>query len=635
MYRPTQAKSSLSVTTVVAFLFAISIAFLLGMNFGNHPSPFFFSSSSSASLQTPTTSSDSKNKLAVDAHNKNKQNKFNCPPPQLILSDSKKKMKNEQVSGDDNDDDEIVSGAESKGIPSKAVIQKCVESKMKSAEEYVKFAEQSAKIRQEKGPLTIAAFSRLWVPPLHGTGGMQFHALHLYSQLAVKGHRVHVFVTGPSNENSLRNLMYNVDPETHTATTTHDESKASLFVHQVSSSDDGEYSVAYFENSLKKIAEVNASIIATGKSKKGFDVVHSESWAGVPNIYQMGLPAFVTWHGSMLDWFRNEINFIVHNFRMKGKMTGESTAQRMKDLGSSVAYESYMLLSVPDHIVISDSAASDLKKVNLVDPDAVHVIYNGVNTKSFKPADDRDATRKSFLTRVAKMDSNEIEKNYDSLFLIGCGGRLDGIKGHHQLSVAIKTVLAKKPNAVLLVAGKGHESHRYEDLKAQGLRVYLLGMLNQKDLALFYQTVDVFVDPFYQHHGLNTVMLEASLTGVPIVVTNLASSETTCPCNGGFGLTFPLGEPAVLAERLIWLEEHPVERREMGAAGRKRAQLLFSSSVMASRYEHLLYEAVEHPRPLVPITGKITCKHAYPKMCYRAPFDIPEGEGGKKKKKKE
>lgn len=511
---------------------------------------------------------------------------------------------------------------------------------MKVAQEYVAFAEQSEKIRKEKGPLNIAAFSRLWVPPLHGTGGMQFHALHLYSQLAVRGHNVHVFVTGPNHGAGGRELMYHVDSDTHVASITPDKTKASLFVYQVASTEDGEYSVLWFENCLKKIAEVNATLIGTARAKraKGFDVVHSESWAGVPNIYQMGLPSFVTWHGSMLDWFRNEINFIVHNFRMKGKMTGDNTASRMKDLGSSVAYESYMLLSVPDHIVISDSAASDLRRVNLIDADAVHVIYNGVNTRSFKPADDRDATRQSFLTRVAKMASSEASSAGD-LFLVGCGGRLDGIKGHHQLSVAMKTVLSKKKNVVLLVAGRGHESHRYEELKAQGLRVYLLGMLSQKDLAEFYQAVDVFVDPFYQHHGLNTVMLEASLTGVPIVVTDLASAQTTVPCNGGFGLTFPLGEPEILAERLLWLEEHPAERKEMGLAGRKRAQMLFSSSVMASRYEHLLYEAVENPRPLVPITGKVTCKHAYPRMCYRAPFDIPESEkkekdggGGKKKK---
>lgn len=621
MYRK---PSQISFTVIVLLVVVSCISVLIGMNLARHPSLTL----NAIKKENPDRQESSRNSLSVDS-----AKKFNCPSQQQqqqkSSSSSSALVKDEKNNNIEEDSSElVVSSASSNAIPSPASIAQCVNQVMKIAQEYVKFSEQSENIRKEKGPLNIAAFSRLWVPPLHGSGGMQFHALHLYSQLAVRGHNVHVFVTGPSHGG--RDLMYEVDQSTHVATITKERSKASLFVYQVASSDDGEYSVAWFENCLQRLSEINATVTHPKTGKKGFDVVHSESWAGVPNIYQMGLPAFVTWHGSMLDWFRNEVNFIVHNFRMKGKMTGDKTAQRMRDLGTSVAYESYMLLTVPDHIVISDSAASDLRKVNLIDADSVHVIYNGVNTKNFKPADDRDATRKNFLTRIAKIPESEITSD---LFIVGCGGRLDGIKGHHQLSVAMKTVLSvKNKNIILLVAGRGQEGHRYESLKSQGLRVHMLGMLPQADLAQFYQVLDTFVDPFYQHHGLNTVMLEASLTGVPIVVTDLASAQTTVPCNGGFGLTFPLGEPQILVERLLWLEEHRKEGIEMGKAGRKRAQMLFSSAVMASRYEHLMYEAVEKPRPLVPILGKVTCKHTYPRMCYRAPFDVPADEQHKKKK---
>lgn len=627
--------SQISITVIVILAVASCISFLLGMNFANHPSSYLSGKNSNnnqagsdeSSSSSLTPKEKSRNSLSVDS-----SKKFNCPQDKT-KKNSSHKNNNNNTSADDGEPDQQqdplpeISSSSSAIVPSPAVISQCVNQVMKIAQDYVKFAQQSEKIREANGPLNIAAFSRLWVPPLHGSGGMQFHALHLYSQLAVRGHNVHVFVSGPSHGG--RDLMYVVDQNSHVATITTEKSKASLFVYQVASSEDGEYSVAWFENCLTRLAEINATVVHKKTGKSGFDVVHSESWAGVPNIYQMGLPAFVTWHGSMLDWFRNEVNFIVHNFRMKGKMTGDKTAQRMKDLGTSVAYESYMLLTVSDHIVISDSAANDLRKINLIDYDAVHVIYNGVNTRNFKPAADRQVTRKNFLTRVAKIPDSEITSD---LFIVGCGGRLDGIKGHHQLSVAMKTVLTKKKNVILLVAGRGQEGHRYEALKSQGFRVYMLGMLPQADLAQFYQVLDTFVDPFYQHHGLNTVMLEASLTAVPIVVTDLASAQTTVPCNGGFGLTFPLGEPEILSARLLWLEEHRSEGIEMGKAARKRAQMLFSSSVMASRYEHLMYAAVEKPRPLVPILGKVTCKHTYPRMCYRAPFDVPADEHSKKKK---
>jgi glycosyltransferase involved in cell wall biosynthesis len=272
-----------------------------------------------------------------------------------------------------------------------------------------------------------------------------------------------------------------------------------------------------------------------------------------------------------------------------------------------------MLLAVPRHIVISDAAAADLAAINLVDPNRVTLIYNGVNARNFRP--DR-GVRAAFLREHAHIP--ETEQGAD-LFVVGCGGRLEAIKGHHQLAVAMKLVLARHRNVVLLVAGSGGEGHRYEELARQGLRVHMLGMLPQERLSDFYRSIDVFVDPFYQHHGLNTVMLEAALSGTPIVVTRLASAATTVPCDGGLGLTFTLGSPEELAERLEYLLDHPTERARMGAAARERALLLFTSATMAGRYERALYDAYLHPSPLLPIRGDVVCKRTYPAMCYRTP----------------
>ncbi|CUG91479.1 glycosyltransferase, putative [Bodo saltans] len=466
---------------------------------------------------------------------------------------------------------------------------------------YFRFAQQGKDLRATHGSLRIAAFSRLWVPPIHGTGGMQFHALHLYSQLAARGHYVHVFVSGPPH-GQLKKLFLRVNPDTLHTEDEPDHSKASLVVEQVASDKNAEYSETWYHNCLTVFKVVNQSI-------GGFHVAHSESWAGVPNIYQIGLQMLVTWHGSMLDWFRNEMNLIVHNFRMKGKMTGTGTANRMSALGSSVAFETYMLLAVPHHIVISDSAAKDLREMNLIDPEKVHLIYNGVNPQNFKPAEDREALRRTFLAE------HHVDPNH---FIVGCGGRLDGIKGHHQLSQAMRLLMAKYTNVTLLVAGSGSEATHYEAMLHENFKVVMLGMLPQTALAQFYQSLDVFVDPFYQHHGLNTVMLEATLSGVPIVATRLASAETTAPCEQ-FGRTFSLGHVQDLSNQVEYFLRHPAERLRVGRNVRDRATHLFSSSIMAGSYESLLYQAALHPKPLLPITGKVVCRHTYPAMCYREP----------------
>jgi glycosyltransferase involved in cell wall biosynthesis len=467
-------------------------------------------------------------------------------------------------------------------------------------EGYGEFAERGKKLRETHGPLRMLAFSRLWVPPLHGTGGMQYHALHLYSTLAAQGHTVHVLVTGGPDGRKV--LPFDVDPVTLELTAARDPGAARLTVHQVPSAKNGEYSELWFENLLTEARGLNATV-------GPFHVAHSESWAGVPNAYLLGLPMAVTWHGSMLDWFRNDMNLIVHNFRMKGKMPGDKTIKRMTDLGASVAYETYMLLTVPHHIVISDSAAEDLKSMNLVEPSRVHLIYNGVNPSNFRP--DQSA-RAGFLKKRGITDDPS------SLFVVGCGGRLEAIKGHHQLSQAMRLVLQRHSNVVLLVAGHGGESSRYEELKNQGLRVHLLGMMPQTELATFYQSLDCFVDPFYQHHGLNTVMIEATLSGVPLVATRLASAATTVPCEA-FGRTFGLGMVDELAAQVEFLYAHPDERRRIGANVRERSLKLFTSHTMAGSYEALLYDAFLNPMPMLPITGKVVCKHVYPAMCYREP----------------
>jgi glycosyltransferase involved in cell wall biosynthesis len=150
------------------------------------------------------------------------------------------------------------------------------------------------------------------------------------------------------------------------------------------------------------------------------------------------------------------------------------------------------------------------------------------------------------------------------------------------------------------------------------LSVVMLGMLPQQQLAQFYQSVDVFVDPFYQHHGLNTVMLEAALSATPIVATRLASAETTAPCPD-YGRTFALGDINELAEQVEFFLLNPEVRARVGHNVRERAKHLFSSSVMAGTYETLFYESYIRPKKLKSVTGKVVCRHAYPAMCYREP----------------
>eukprot|EP01060_Flectonema_neradi_P030597 TRINITY_DN4486_c1_g1_i1.p1 TRINITY_DN4486_c1_g1~~TRINITY_DN4486_c1_g1_i1.p1 ORF type:complete len:609 (+),score=108.07 TRINITY_DN4486_c1_g1_i1:245-1828(+) len=476
-----------------------------------------------------------------------------------------------------------------------AAVERLYNAEKKRFTAYHELAEAGERLRKEHGPLHIAGFTRLWPPPIHGKGGMQYHAQHLYSRLASLGHVVHVFTTGHPGAGTTH--YFSVDHSTLKVEKSSKE-EANLWVHQCPSKKNGAYSVMWYKTALDKFREVD--------SKIKFDVAHSESWAAVANAAQLGVPLVVTWHGSMLDWFRNEMNQIIQNYRLKGHMTSKTNADRMKSLGESVAYETFALQTVPHHIVISDSAASDLITADLIPSERVHLVYNGVNEVNFKPD---KSIRSSFLSKHGVNPKH---------FVLGCGGRLTSEKGHGQLAKAAQLLLQDHNDITLVVAGTGSESSKYEKLKKKGLSVVLVGMLSQGDLADFYNAIDVFIDPYWQHHGLNTVMIEAALSNTPLIVTRLPSSRTTVP-NPAFGQTFGLGMKQDLVRAVLYLKNNPKVRSAIGANGRERALKLFTSTVMAQKYEQVLYDAKLNPSDLPALDGEVACKETYPAMCYRMP----------------
>ncbi|KAH9598223.1 hypothetical protein LSM04_007821 [Trypanosoma melophagium] len=472
----------------------------------------------------------------------------------------------------------------------------CLEPTVKMYKEYAATAAAAEKTRSEQGTLRIAGFSRIWIPPLHSSGGMQYHAFHIYSQLAERGHYVHVFVSG-SARRGLKTLRYCTNPKTHITSLCNDKN-ARLVVEQIASTRNGEYSVEWLDNCNAAFHAIHA--------KKPFDVVHSESWAAVPNVYQLGVPFSVTWHGSMLDWFRNELNFIVHNFRLKREMPGSKVLERMQALATAVTLEEYMLLTVPNHIVISDVAKRDLIDVQHIAPDRVQLIYNGVNRHMFRPRENRQVRDALLRRHQVPLDN----------FVVGCGGRLEAIKGHLQLSEAMRLIMKYHKDVTLLVSGDGSQKHLYKELQKEGYSVVLLGMLDQESLAQFYQSLDVFVDPFYQYHGLNTVMIEAALSGVPLVVTDLGSARSVVPCKS-YGRRFPLGSAFALAREILYYKMNPSKAAEAAQNARERAMHLFGSDTMASQYESLFYRIKDKPVGSQNLTGRLVCNNVYPALCYR------------------
>ena len=73
------------------------------------------------------------------------------------------------------------------------------------------------------------------------------------------------------------------------------------------------------------------------------------------------------------------------------------------------------------------------------------------------------------------------------------------------------------------------------------------------------------------------VVLEAMAAGIPVIFTDRGCLRETVP-DGEAGMVVPIGDPQQLANRLLWLLDHPEKMKTMGTYGRKRYESLYTKA---------------------------------------------------------
>lgn len=97
-----------------------------------------------------------------------------------------------------------------------------------------------------------------------------------------------------------------------------------------------------------------------------------------------------------------------------------------------------------------------------------------------------------------------------------------------------------------------------------------IGPKKGADLQREYREADVFVLPSLED-GFGLVVLEAMRAMLPVVITSAVGAKGFVT-DGVEGWIVPPGDPASLAEKLVWMQAHPVERLAMGLAAERRAR---------------------------------------------------------------
>lgn len=161
-------------------------------------------------------------------------------------------------------------------------------------------------------------------------------------------------------------------------------------------------------------------------------------------------------------------------------------------------------------------------------------------------------------------------------------GRVDEVKGVVYLIKVFQEVVKKFPGCRLIIAGSGNYDSCLKEAKECCTKVTLTGLVEKQALRELYQLADIGVTPsLFEPFGY--VPVEMMMHKLPIVAT--ATSGLNEVVDDTCGIKVPLViqsdrveiDTTLLAEKILYLLEHPTEAKQMGENGRKRYLEKYSS----------------------------------------------------------
>lgn len=397
--------------------------------------------------------------------------------------------------------------------------------------------------------LKIAVFSRKW-PLSTAPGGMERHAKTLHTALVQRGHQVHIF-TSPPEEDSGSTSNSIESPKTTT--------NVSPLIHY----HEGQPGKWRYNKAWEQYEEEN--------QRQPFDVVHSESVA-LPHWLARDVPNLaVSWHGIALESVNSNIYQDLarsHNERMSPIFNNSIHQVIPKVLNEIRFFKNYA-----HHVAISDSCGEMLRDVYQIPTKRVHVIINGVDENEYKQD---SVLGLEFKSKIG------VPKN--ASLVLGVAGRLVKDKGHPLLHEAFSRLIQNHPNVYLIVAGSGPWQNRYKDL---GTQVITLGSMKPHELRGFYNAIDIFVNPTLRPQGLDLTLMEAMMSGKPVMASRFPSIKGTILVDSEYGFMFSPNVESLTETLELVAAEGSEKLAHRGRACREFAASMFTASKMALAYERL------------------------------------------------
>ena len=175
--------------------------------------------------------------------------------------------------------------------------------------------------------------------------------------------------------------------------------------------------------------------------------------------------------------------------------------------------------------------------------------------------------------------------------VIGFVGRLTLDKGMADLEAALHILKARGILFQLLLVGRVDDesgAKSLQRLQSMGFCVTATGFVERP--AIYFQLMDVFCLPSLRE-GLPTVVLEASASGIPVVVSN-ATGSVDAINPGVTGLIYEIADAETLADNLATLLEDRELAQAMGTEGARWVRQYFDREPVQTAYLERYEQAV-------------------------------------------
>lgn len=292
--------------------------------------------------------------------------------------------------------------------------------------------------------------------------------------------------------------------------------------------------------------------------KEKFDIVHThtlkpEFWAQIA-AKLAGMPIIVnTIHGFIFGEGRT-------SFRQSFFIFLERIACRYSDLIFSV----------------SKAVINTAIKKRVCRPNLLKYLGRDIDTNRFNAS---RFSREFILDKKKQLGIDPSKK------VIGIVARLVQEKGFLELFKALRRVLDKFPNTLLLVVGP-EEPEKRDAIDSRIVKRYnihnnVMFLGERTDIDEIYSLMDIFVLPTHRE-GVGASILEASSMEKPVIVSNTGGCPEAVE-NGRTGILIPVKDIEKLYQAIIYLFDNPEKAIEMGRAGRRKILQEFNQALIFNR----------------------------------------------------